>query len=163
LAAFFMGFEQRGWIQSSPALTGDAAGYYARAREAAPFYAAHIREPLFPAFIRLGFFLTNSADQVVARRVSGWASIGVVIAIGLLGLKVAGAWGGGIAPWLYAGTPLTAYYGVSGLRESSMGLLVILFVLLLLCDRSWPARLGAGAAPPPCHCFGWRDCSSFRS
>lgn len=142
LAAFFVWFEQRHLLPAAPPLNGDARGFYERARKPHSFYAAHIREPLFPALLRTAFAVTGSTDEVVARQFSGWANIALTILIGLLATRLVGLPGGALATWLYAGTPVTTYYGVSGLRESSMGFLILLLVLLLLLDRTWLTRLG---------------------
>ncbi len=128
--------EQRAWLGELPALTGDAAGFYNRSREPHAFYAAHVREPLFP------FLLQFTANHRQARELTGWCSIGLVVILGVLAWRLAGPAAGALAPWLYAGTAFTSYYGVSGLREGLMSFLLLLLVLLLLLDRTWWSRLG---------------------
>jgi len=56
-------------------------------------------------------------DDEAARRLTGWISIVLVGVIGVTGAKLAGPPAGALAAWIYSGTPLTSYYGVSGLRE----------------------------------------------
>lgn len=152
LAMGFTSWKQDAWLfmlqsqSDGGALSGDARGFYDRAISVHSFYSASGREPFFPYLIKTVLAFHESghtlSDQLLVRHLSGWVNLALTAAIALLAARLAGFTCGAVAAWLYAGTPVTAYYGVSGLRESTMGFLVISFVLLLLLPRRWPVRVG---------------------
>lgn len=142
------------WLAQDALLTGmredknggrlekDALQFYQQATQPHSFYAASIREPFFPFIIKCWLWLWGSTDQMLVRTLTGLIGLGLVVLVATLGWKLAGPWCGVVCAWMYASSALVAYYSVSALRESTMGFLVVLLTLLLLCKSSWPQRCG---------------------
>ncbi len=134
-----------GQMQKDPSLAvlkSDAAGYYQIAHEGRPFYAASYREPLFPSMIRLTLGAWGQmpppdeagdlANQLLVRRLSSWLGLGLVALIGVLGWRLAGPWCAVISSWMYAVGTWANFLGISALRQTTMGTLLVSLVLLLL-------------------------------
>ena len=148
-----------GQMQKDPSLAvlkSDAAGYYKIAREGRPFYAASYREPLFPLMMRLTLDsrgqmpprnkAANLANQLLVRRMSSWLGLCLIALIGLLGWRLGGPWCAVISSWMYAAGTWANFLGISALRQTTMGTLLVSLVLLLLSrPRSragrWARRL----------------------
>jgi len=123
-------------------LKADALGYYQMALEGRSFYVASYREPLFPTMMRgtlLAFGriapLDEAADlgnQLLVRRMTSWIGLGLIALIGLLGWRLGGPWCAVIASWMYAASSWVNVLGISALRQTTMGVLLVSLVLLLL-------------------------------
>lgn len=138
-AAGWMAVEQHAWLaefQRDPQLLllrGDALSFYERAQDKRPFFAAHLREPLWPFSIRPFVTGDELVDAHRIRALTGVINILLLFAIGGLAWRLAGPLAGGFAAALVSGTPLTSYYGVSGLREPLMSLLLVTLTALWTC------------------------------
>lgn len=136
-----MALEQHAWLQAlrdhpdQLALRGDARGFYDRARDPRPFFSAHIREPLWPYLLRLILTGDEARDAYRVRALTGIINVLLVLVIGWLAWRFGGPLAGGFAAALFSGTELTSYYGISGLREPLMSLLLLIFIGL------WTYRL----------------------
>lgn len=111
--------DARGYLQIAV-----GGSFYATAQEHAPY----IREPLFPALLRMGYlFLPESA--VAGRWITLCIGVAMVIATWAVGRKIAGPIAGLLAAAFLAMNPWLAQQSVSLLRDDA----VALFFLLLLC------------------------------
>ena len=72
----------------SPYVGGDPINYLKYAREMQSFYAAHVREPMFPAATRIGLMLTGNADVGVSVTSIAFALL-TLVATYALGARVA--------------------------------------------------------------------------
>ncbi len=139
LAVVFAWFWQGVWLGAMTESDGharlekDALGFSQLAKESRPFYAASLREPLFPALLRVSLKSFHPADEhLFIRQLTGGFGLAVIAAIGALGWRLAGPAAGALAAWLFAVSTTTVYYSISGLREPLVLLLVVLFALCLL-------------------------------
>ncbi|HKY22370.1 MAG TPA: glycosyltransferase family 39 protein [Vicinamibacterales bacterium] len=73
---------------AEPYVGGDPINYLKFAREMRHFYAAHVREPMFPAATRLGLMLTDDADVGVSITSIAFALL-TLVATYALGSQVA--------------------------------------------------------------------------
>lgn len=145
LAIVFAWFWQSVWLDALLASPGkaqlekDALGFYQLAKDARPFYAASLREPLYPALLRVGLTLGRPTDEhLYVRQLTGATGLVLIAAIGALGWRLAGPVGGALAAWMFSFSSSTVHYAISGLREPLVLLLTVLLTLLLLAERrSW--------------------------
>jgi hypothetical protein len=63
---------------ATPYAGGDPINYLKFAREMTNFYAAHVREPMFPAMTRIGLVLTGNADVGVSMTSIAFALLALV-------------------------------------------------------------------------------------
>lgn len=131
-------------------LLPDARGYlqiawegtfYATAQEHAPY----IREPLFPALLRMGYlFLPDTS--VAGRWITLFVGVAMVVATWAVGRRIAGPIAGLLAAGFLAVNPWLAQQSVSLLRDDA----VALFFLLLLAavvytgERRWLRAVAVG-------------------
>lgn len=124
------------------ALHGDARSFYERALDSRPFFAAHLREPLWPFLIRPLLSGDENRDTYRIRTFTGIINVFLVAAIGCLAWRLGGPLAGGFAAALFSGSSLTSYYGISGLREPLMSLLLVTLTTLWTYRRNWLVTLG---------------------
>ncbi len=152
LAVVFAWFWQGVWLSAmleSPGkgrLEKDALGFYELATHPSPFYAASLREPLFPVLLRAGLKLFHPADEhLFVRQFTGSIGLALIIAIGALGWRLSGPISGALAAWLFTVSTYTVYYAISGLRETTVLFLgVALTLLLLVKKQTWWQLAGLG-------------------
>jgi len=100
----------------TPYVGGDPINYLKFAREMRNFYAAHVREPMFPAMTRVG--LTLSGDQDVGVSVTSIAfSLFTLVATYLLGSLVASPMVGLAAAAMLGIDHTAVFWAIGGWRD----------------------------------------------
>ena len=119
---------------------GDPVNYIRYATEMESFYAAHVREPLFPFCTKVFLWLLNQQDVAVSFA-SGLFSILCVWATWLLGSYAFSRWVGLGAALGVAVEPELISWGVNGWRDDAFMFFVVLSSYALLrCHRQLTYR-----------------------
>ena len=100
----------------TPYVGGDPINYLKFAREMRNFYAAHVREPMFPAMTRIGLLLTGDADVGVSIT-SIFFGLLTLVATYKLGALVASPSAGLAAAAMLAIDKSAVYWAIGGWRD----------------------------------------------
>ena len=100
----------------TPYVGGDPINYLKFAREMRNFYAAHVREPMFPAMTRIGLLLTGDADVGVSIT-SIFFGLLMLVATYKLGALVASPSAGLAAAAMLAIDKSAVYWAIGGWRD----------------------------------------------
>src|SRR5687768_2180768 len=129
----------------TPYVGGDPINYLKFAREMRNFYAAHVREPMFPAVTRLGLMLSGDADVGVSVASITFGLLALV-ATYALGASMASPMVGLGAAAMLAIDHSAVYWAIGGWRDE-------LFAFFALsCTWAWlrfarhPTRANAALA-----------------
>ncbi len=95
---------------------GDPINYLRFAREMRNFYAAHVREPMFPAMTRVGLTLTGNADVGISLT-SIFFGLATIVATYALGATVASPAAGLAAAAMLAIDHSAVYWSIGGWRD----------------------------------------------
>jgi hypothetical protein len=101
---------------NTPYVGGDPINYLKFAREMRNFYAAHVREPMFPAMTRIGLLLTGDADVGVSIT-SIFFGLLMLVATYRLGALVASPIAGLAAAAMLAIDKSAVYWAIGGWRD----------------------------------------------
>src|SRR5688572_4774010 len=114
----------------TPYVGGDPINYLRFAREMQHFYAAHVREPMFPASVKLSLALTGDADVGVSIASMVFGLI-VLVATYALGAQLASP-GVGLAAAAALGIERDAvWWSIGGWRDE------LFACLALSCAWAW--------------------------
>ena len=100
----------------TPYAGGDPINYLKYAREMRNFYAAHVREPMFPAVTRIGLMLSGDADVGVSVASITFGLLALV-ATYVLGASVASPAVGLAAAAMLAIDHSAVYWAIGGWRD----------------------------------------------
>ncbi len=100
----------------TPYVGGDPINYLKFAREMRNFYAAHVREPMFPAMTRIGLLLSGDADVGVSIT-SIFFGLLMLVATYKLGALVASPSAGLAAAAMLAIDKSAVYWAIGGWRD----------------------------------------------
>ncbi|MEO5740897.1 MAG: glycosyltransferase family 39 protein [Vicinamibacterales bacterium] len=115
---------------ATPYVGSDAVNYLKSAREMRRFYAAHVREPMFPAATRIGLMLTGGADVGISVATITFAAL-TLVATYALGALIASPMVG-LAAAAMLGTDRTAVlYSIEGWRDE------LFAVFAIFCTWAW--------------------------
>jgi 4-amino-4-deoxy-L-arabinose transferase-like glycosyltransferase len=128
-------------------LNGDLPGFVQCARDMRWFYDSGLREPLPVLLIKLGLWLGDDVERGLRLR-----SVLETLLCGALllwaGRRLLGTAVGVLALALFCVNPVVVFYGVSGLRDTLFGALLLAFAAALFTQRSapraWRADVGCG-------------------
>jgi hypothetical protein len=101
---------------ATPYAGGDPINYLKFAREMRNFYAAHVREPMFPAMTRIGLLLSGDADVGVSVTSITFALL-TLVATYALGALVASPAAGLAAAAMLAIDHSAVYWAIGGWRD----------------------------------------------
>ncbi len=128
-----------------PYVGGDPINYLRFGREMRNFYAAHVREPGFPAATRLGLMLTNNEDVGISMASITFALLSVIATFMLghqLGFPVVGL----AAAAALAIDRTAVYWSIEGWRDEMFAFFVILGAWAFLRLARQPTYAGAAIA-----------------
>ena len=122
------------WPRTTPYVGADPINYLKFAREMENFYAAHVREPMFPAVTRIGLTLTGDADVGISITTIACALLALVATFAL-GSSIASPMVGIAAAAMLAIDHTAVIHSIEGWRDE------LFAVFAIACAWAW-LRLG---------------------
>jgi hypothetical protein len=126
----------------TPYVGGDPINYLKFAREMRNFYAAHVREPMFPAVTKVGLMLTGGADVGVSVASITFGLL-MLVATYALGSLVASPNAGLAAAAMLAIDRSAVYWAIGGWRDELFGFFAVSCAWAWLRFARRPTRANA--------------------
>ena len=127
---------------NTPYVGGDPINYLKFAREMRNFYAAHVREPMFPAVTKIGLMLTGGADVGISVASITFGLL-MLVATYALGSLVASPIAGLAAAAMLGIDRSAVYWAIGGWRDELFGFFAVSCAWAWLRFARRPTRTNA--------------------